>query len=92
MVPAARPGPRTTVTHVAPGADVLPFNLLKFYLHFSAPMTRGRAYQHITLRHHDGQPVADPFLELPEELWNPEMTRLTILLDPGRIKRGLLPN
>ena len=28
---------------------------------------------------------------MDEELWNPEGTRLTVLFDPGRIKRGLLP-
>lgn len=82
----------TTVSKVAPSLDTLPLNLLKFYLHFSAPMTRGSAYQHIRLLDDQGKRVADPFLELPEELWNPEMTRLTVLLDPGRIKRGLLPN
>ena len=32
-----------------------------------------------------------PFLEIDEELWNPELTRLTLLIDPGRIKRGLRP-
>jgi hypothetical protein len=91
-VPPQDPGPRTTVTAITPSAEVLSFNLLKFYLHFSAPMTRGSAYRHIVLRSKDGNPVEDPFLELPEELWDPEMTRLTVLLDPGRIKRGLLPH
>jgi len=28
---------------------------------------------------------------LGEELWNPDGTRLTLLFDPGRIKRGLRP-
>jgi hypothetical protein len=32
-----------------------------------------------------------PFLELDEELWNPAMTRLTLIIDPGRIKRGVRP-
>jgi hypothetical protein len=32
-----------------------------------------------------------PFLEIDEELWNPEMTRLTLFLDPGRIKREVKP-
>ena len=32
-----------------------------------------------------------PFLEIDEELWNPEMTRLTLFIDPGRIKRGVQP-
>lgn len=90
--PARDPAPPVRVTTVTPSGPTLPLNLLKFYLHFSAPMTRGNAYRHIRLLDEAGQPVSDPFLELPEELWNPEMTRLTVLLDPGRIKRGLLPN
>jgi hypothetical protein len=32
-----------------------------------------------------------PFLEIDEELWNAEMTRLTLFIDPGRIKRGVQP-
>jgi hypothetical protein len=30
-------------------------------------------------------------LEIDEELWDPTMTRLTLFIDPGRIKRGVLP-
>ena len=90
--PPRKDAPATKVSKITPTAGTLPLNLLKFYIHFSAPMTRGSSYQHIQLQDSMGERVADPFLELPEELWNPEMTRLTILLDPGRIKRGLLPN
>jgi hypothetical protein len=39
----------------------------------------------------DGQAVELPFLRLGEELWDPSGTRLTLLIDPGRIKRGLKP-
>jgi len=83
--------PSTTVTGVYPSADVLPENLLKFYLHFSAPMRRGESYQHIHLLSSDGEKQVLPFLELDEELWDPSMTRLTLFIDPGRIKRELLP-
>jgi hypothetical protein len=38
-----------------------------------------------------GQMVQYPFLELAEELWSPDGTRLTLYFDPGRIKRGLKP-
>jgi len=69
----------------------LPQNLLKFYLHFSAPMSRGHIYDHIHLLDQNGQAVELPFLEIDEELWNPEMTRLTLFIDPGRIKRGVQP-
>jgi len=83
--------PTTVVSQVYPSADALPENLLKFYLHFSAPMQGGHIYDHIHLRDEAGKPVELPFLELDEELWNPEMTRLTLFIDPGRIKRGVQP-
>jgi hypothetical protein len=83
--------PTTVVTHVYPSSDVLPENLLKFYLHFSAPMSRGHIYDHVHLRDEAGKEVEIPFLEIDEELWNPAMTRLTLFIDPGRIKRGVQP-
>jgi len=81
----------TIVNQVCPTANALPENLLKFYLHFSAPMSQGRAYSHIHLLNAQNEKIALPFLELDEELWNPDGTRLTLLFDPGRIKSGLLP-
>src|SRR5207237_5315237 len=81
----------TVVTRVYPSANVLPENLLKFYLYFSAPMRRGHIYEHIRLLDHAGKPVELPFLEIDEELWNPDMTRLTLFIDPGRITRGVQP-
>lgn len=83
--------PTTAITQVYPSADVLPENLLKFYLHFSAPMNGGHIYEHIRLLNSAGRPVELPFLEIDEELWNPEMTRLTLFIDPGRIKREVKP-
>ena len=84
---------RTTVLRdVFPSADVLPENLLKFYLLFSAPMSGGNSYDHIRLQRQNGTTVEVPFLRLEEELWDPEMRRLTVLIDPGRIKRGVQPN
>jgi len=83
--------PTTIVSLVYPTADELPENLLKFYVHFSAPMSRGRIYDHIHLRDSTGKEVELPFLEIDEELWDPAMTRLTLIIDPGRIKRGVRP-
>ena len=83
--------PPTAVTHVYPSRAVLPENHLRFYVHFSAPMARGEAYDHIKLLGGDGKPVEHPFLELFEELWDTTGTRFTLLIDPGRIKRGLKP-
>ncbi len=81
----------TVVTRVAPSTDRVPENLLKFYLHFSAPMSRGEVYDRVRLLKDDGKPVDLPFLRLGEELWDPTGKRLTLLIDPGRIKRGLKP-
>src|SRR5262245_11423750 len=83
--------PSTRVEYVYPSTDLLPDNQLKFYLHFSAPMRRGEAWQHIHLLDQKGSPVELPFLEVDQELWDREYKRLTVLFDPGRIKRGLLP-
>jgi hypothetical protein len=83
--------PTTVVSQIYPSGDVLPENLLKFYVHFSASMSRGHIYDHIHLQTEAGKEVELPFLEIDEELWNPTMTRLTLFIDPGRIKRGVLP-
>lgn len=83
--------PTTLVSQIYPSPDLLPENLLKFYIHFSAPMSGGRVYDHIRLFDDTGTPVELPFLEIDEELWNLEMTRLTLFIDPGRIKRGVKP-
>ena len=90
-VPAAERGEPTKVAAVYPSAATLPENHLRFYLHFSAPMSRGEVYQRVKLLDQGGKPVKFPFLEIGEELWDKSGTRLTLLIDPGRIKRGLRP-
>ncbi len=90
-LPAVQSVPATIVSQVFPSAAVLPENLLKFYVHFSAPMRGGDIYRHIHLRNEAGKDIELPFLELGEELWNPAMTRLTLFIDPGRIKREVKP-
>jgi len=88
---AAPPAATTRVLQVYPTTNVLPENELKLYIHFSAPMQNGDAWKHIHLLDSAGKAVELPFLEIDQELWNPEHTRLTVLFDPGRIKRGVLP-
>lgn len=82
----------TVVEQVYPSTNRVPENQLKFYLHFSAPMSRGEAYRRIHLLDSAGQPIPLPFLEIDQELWDREGRRLTLLFDPGRVKRDLLPN
>lgn len=88
---APAPAPAARVEHIYPSADVWPANELKLYIYFSAPMSRGEAWQHIHLLDDRGEPVPLAFLELEQELWDPNYQRLTVLFDPGRIKRGLVP-
>lgn len=83
--------PPAVVKHVYPSRSILPENNLKFYLHFSAPMSRGEAYRHVHLYDSTGAEMQHPFLELDEELWDADATRFTLFFDPGRIKRGLKP-
>ena len=77
---------------IYPAAGDLPENLLRLYVQFSLPMSQGDAYRHVHLRNETtGAEVERPFLELPQELWSPDGTRLTLLLEPGRVKSGLVP-
>ena len=89
--PPRSSGPGAVVTQIYPSAEVLPENLLKFYIQFSRPMRRGHIYEYIHLRNAAGRDVELPFLEIDEELWDPSLTRLTLFIDPGRIKRGVHP-
>lgn len=93
FTPPAAPLPATTrVVALYPGGDELPENLLRLYLEFSAPMSRGGASAHVRLEEEDGPVVPQPFAAPEVELWDADRTRLTLLLDPGRIKRGVGPN
>jgi hypothetical protein len=90
--PPIATNPLTRVERIYPSTDILPSNALRFYIYFSAPMSRGEAWPHIHLIDADtNRPVDIPFLELDQELWDQNNQRLTVLFDPGRIKRGLVP-
>ncbi len=81
---------QTALTAVYPSGPVVPQNLLRLYLQFSAPMAQGRPGS-LGLLDEAGKPVDTPFLPLGIEFWSPDHTRLTVLIDPGRVKRGILP-
>lgn len=91
-LPAGGDRPPTVVAGIYPSADLLPENLLRFYVQFSASMSRGGAAEHVRLYDDRGTEVQDPFVVPQQELWNPATDRLTLIIDPGRIKRGVGPN
>lgn len=77
------------VIAVYPSASQVPSNLLRFYIEFSAPMESDWARTHVRLLDDSNRVVEHAFLEMDDELWDPARRRLTVLFDPGRIKRGL---
>jgi hypothetical protein len=91
-IPARARAAPARVEAVFPTADRLPENQLKLYVHFSAPMAVGEVYRRVRLLDARGKPVELAFLELEQELWDRSGTRVTLLFDPGRIKRGLVPH
>jgi hypothetical protein len=80
------------VCNIYPSGDTLPENILRFYVGFSQSMRRGTAQAQISVLGPDGLPIEDVLYRAPVELWDRRMRRLTVLLDPGRLKRGLGPN
>lgn len=81
------------VMAVYPKLDTVPENLLKMYIVFSKPMQEVRnSLDFITVINQKTQKEEDIFLSLETELWNADHTELTLWLDPGRIKKDLVPN
>ncbi len=80
------------VTAIYPSADTLPENVLRFYIHFSAPMQPHVAFDYIKLYDVGGAADEAAFMRFKQELWNEDRTRLTVLIDPGRIKRDVATN
>jgi hypothetical protein len=82
----------TEVLVIHPSAAEVPRNLLRLYVHFSARMSEGDAGQHVRIVDDADAPMVGALLATEHELWDAGRQRLTVLLDPARIKRGLLPH
>lgn len=78
------------VSAVYPTADVLPENLLRFYVYFNQPMKTENALSHVYLTNESGMKLDGVFIENKFALWSPDRKRLTLLFDPGRVKTGLV--
>jgi hypothetical protein len=80
----------TEVLAIYPTAAQVPRNLLRCYIWFSAAMSEGCAAGHVRLVDAAAnQPMTGALLATDSELWSADRRRLTVLLDPARIKRGL---
>lgn len=87
-VPEIKSRSATTVEYIAPAAERLPANMLKFGLFFSRPMREGReVFSRIHLYDAGGKEIPSPWRDI--ELWNDDRTALTLYIHPGRIKQGV---
>jgi hypothetical protein len=91
-VPGVTRTPSTVVSHVYPSGDTVPANQLRMYVYFSAPMDWRSGYDYVKLLDDRGEEVVDAFLPLDADFWSGDRTRYTVFFDPGRVKRGILPN
>ena len=92
QMPAAPVTPPTTVAAIYPTGPAVPSNLLRMYLEFSGPMGIRTGQDYVKILDAAGAEMPGALLPLDTDLWNGEHTRFTILFDPGRVKRGILPN
>ena len=72
-----------------PTAPELPSNLLRLYLYFPYPVRSPNILDHIEFKDARGRTVDGVFLSNHYDLWSPDRRRLTVLLNPGRVKTGL---
>ncbi|GGF29080.1 hypothetical protein [Subtercola lobariae] len=91
-IPRPTPARETVALRIDPSCAEVPANLLRFSVTFSAEMADGEAARHIRLLDAHGRELPGALYDLPPELWDRSRHRLTLLLEPGRIKRGLQPN
>jgi len=93
MVRAPEKVIRPKLLGIYPKLDTVPENLLKMYFEFDSPMQQSQSsLDFIKVFNRTTGEQVDIFLSLENELWNLEKTRLTLWLDPGRIKKDLIPN
>ena len=92
QMPAAAVTPTVAVAALYPTGPEVPSNLLRMYVEFSGPMGIRTGQDYIKILDAAGAEMPGALLPLDTDLWNGEHTRFTILFDPGRVKRGILPN
>jgi hypothetical protein len=81
-----------SVVAIHPTATEVPRNLLRIYVWFSVPMSEGQVSSHVRFVDGEGAELPGAIMPGEYELWDPSHRRLTVLLDPARIKRGLVPH
>lgn len=82
----------TRVEAIYPSGNEVPANLIRIYVHFSAPMLPKDVHRHVHLVDEGtGSEIPLAFVDVPSGLWDPGDRRLTLFIHPGRVKRGVAP-
>jgi len=81
-----------TITDIYPSSKKLPSNVLKWYIKFANPINETNVYNHIRILNQDGDTLSRTFLNIENALVNTDGRLLTLWIEPGRQKRGLIPN
>lgn len=84
--------PGASGVEIYPTARVLPENLLRIYVYYPRPMRADEGLQNVRLLDAKGDILEGVFLANRSDLWSPDRRRLSLLLDPGRVKTGLKAN
>ncbi|MEL6953659.1 MAG: hypothetical protein AAGM12_09965 [Pseudomonadota bacterium] len=63
--------------------------MLRVYVYYPRAMAASAGLSDIQLLDADGTPMDGVFLPTREDLWSQDRRRLTVLMDPGRVKTGL---
>lgn len=80
------------VVNVYPTADTLPENLLRFYIQFSHSMKAVNNLENIKLMDATGKEIQGAIFNNVYELWDKQQKQLTLIIDPARVKTGLVAN
>lgn len=78
------------VVNIFPTSDTLPVNIIRFYVEFSKPMQEMGIYNHIHITNEKGNKLDKVFYEHGVEFWNADRTKVTLIIDPARVKQGLI--
>ena len=92
LFPTLKPSQSPKVIGIYPSGSAIPENTLRFYIYFSTPMQPHVSTRYIKLVDAAGQVDDAAFMSFKQELWSEDRKRLTLLMDPGRIKRGVAQN
>jgi hypothetical protein len=77
------------VMSISPAARSIPANTLRLYVTFDRPARGMVTTGDVRLVDAEDRVVDGAFMDFGKDLWSPDGRRLTILFDPGRVKRDV---